>query len=884
MKFKNGVKIFLLVVLLWIVSITFPKTYANININEDSTEMNKIEKEQAFDELGINDTIELESEEYQHLEIIDNKDLEIPLENETDTQNLEHSVSLISTFAELQNAVNTAPTDGTVKMIQLTTNITVTSTITIDAGRHINIISNEDNNKILTAEAHVSIFIIEYTGTLTLNNNVTINALGDSTAPATRIIVNGGILNMHGGTVTGAMSDSSGLNNVIPAGDAIEITNGTFNMYDGAVTGGHGGGDIAMGSGGHGGHGVNIHNGTFNMYNGIVVGGIGGSGGAVGSAMSGTGGHGVNIHSGTFIMNNGILNGGAGGYGGNGGSGGHGVLLNSGTFEMIDGTATGGHGANGDSRDAVSGHGGDGGDGVNVTSDHFTLYNFGVFRGGNGGNGVDGWLGISGTRRGSGGHGVHVTNSSFTLNSGHFTGGIRGSYGSNLFSSDGNATNGLNPTIPTNDNYIFVGWFNTPNSSEGTEITFPLTGPGKRSVYARWAVNIIFNMPYAEGTTIPNQRIVLGQLVTRPTQNPTRKNHTFLNWFTTETGNDLFDFNTPITRNTTIYARWLENRTLTFNWNLPNELESPTGEEMITTIQIPHGQTVNNNEIGSTMPDDPIRSGYTFIGWSLYPILTSQGQILHFRTDYAITEDMNIYARWTSNPVQTITFDLAEGNINNNSYHVIRQIRDGQSISNSTVSPLNNEMPEQPKRDGFIFENWEVITSNATGISKGDIFTSDTLLTQMITGGSIVVRAIWQANSTYLNVSIPTTVLFQSNHINARELESLRFTITNNSIVGVHVDVANFTTIDDVGINLIEELNVQEAATGAIPTRLVANGSVARIPANARLLALPGLAYGSFEFRGSSNVTSETESESPSFNLLLKFEVADVSSTLVNSN
>ena len=197
-------------------------------------------------------------------------------------------------------------------------------------------------------------------------------------------------------------------------------------------------------------------------------------------------------------------------------------------------------------------------------------------------------------------------------------------------------------------------------------------------------------------------------------------------------------------------------------------------------------------------------------------------------------------------------------------------VRDGLSFYTDSDATF----PAKPLRTGFEFVEW-----NRAADGTGAEFDITTPVTE-----SMTVFAIWQANPTYLNVSIPITTFFQSNHIDARELESQRFTITNNSIVGVHVDVANFTPIDDEdeGINLIEELNIQGVTTEATPTKLVVGGSVAQIPANARLLALPGLDNGSFEFRGNSNVTSEVKN--PSFNLLLRFEVADVPSRFVDSN
>ena len=67
--------------------------------------------------------------------------------------------------------------------------------------------------------------------------------------------------------------------------------------------------------------------------------------------------------------------------------------------------------------------------------------------------------------------------------------------------------------------------------------------------------NVVFNTH--GGTSVPTQTIQDGQMATRPTPNPERAEHTFIDWFTAETDGTEFDFaNTPITANTTIHARW----------------------------------------------------------------------------------------------------------------------------------------------------------------------------------------------------------------------------------------------------------------------------------------------------------------------------------------
>ena len=577
-------------------------------------------------------------------------------------------------------------------------------------------------------------------------------------------------------------------------------------------------------------------------------------------------------------------------------------------------------------------------------------------------------------------------------------------HGGNEISDSAVTRNNTRLTLPTptRAGYRFDGWF-ASGTGVGSSLGSSLVVYGNRTIHARWESisqhTITFRWAHDQSvigmpmTVSHGQSINSSGKVMPPTTLP--PGYTFINWQTAITGGSIFNANTIIVEDMSVYAHRSENETRTITFRLDRAFvnseyvdmtkasfdgleastvnrdvrdgqtlagssfdnsmppavmrigynftgawridDSPAGVfpnagywfnpenhaitggnigvipiasgnavrtitfnlaggtinenegDVVRTVR--NGQTIANSSFDNTMPEDPIRLGYTFIKWQVtqrpgnLPENTPKvGAEFTENTAINATGNVIVTAQWQENEIRTITFDLNGGNSAGAIDNIIREMQDGQSISNSTAIPINNEMPEQPTRGGFIFEYWEVISSNAIGILEGDTFTSDDLLAQIITGGNIVVRVRWKANPAYLNVSIPTTAFFQSNHIDATQLESQRFTIRNNSIIGLHVDVENFTSTNKTGIDFIEELEIQEVAIGATPTRLIENGLIAKIPINSRLLALSALANGSFEFRGSSNITSEAEVKNPSFNLLLRFEVTDVPSPFVTSN
>jgi len=257
------------------------------------------------------------------------------------------------------------------------------------------------------------------------------------------------------------------------------------------------------------------------------------------------------------------------------------------------------------------------------------------------------------------------------------------------------------------------------------------------------------------------------------------------------------------------------------------------------------------------LANPPVRVGYTFMGW--YADATGN-EPFDFEIIIDGAMDINVYANWEPNETRTITFDLAGGNIGDITTNPTRQVRDGQSISNSTVVPIDNTIPRNPERLGFIFDGW---------------YMADTPFTDaiVISGGDITVIARWIPDPSFLNVSIPTSVMFQSNHINHQNLESANFEISNNSSMGLHVYVNNFTATSTTQNTEINNLFVREqGSTSSIG--LINSGSISNIGSNQLLMAIPGGLNRYFNFHGNTNGTREVIN--PSFDLTLEFEVVSL--------
>ncbi len=150
---------------------------------------------------------------------------------------------------------------------------------------------------------------------------------------------------------------------------------------------------------------------------------------------------------------------------------------------------------------------------------------------------------------------------------------------------------------------------------------------------------VTFNI---DGITTTEQ-VEEGKLVIRPAD-PTKDGHDFLGWYTDATCETLYDFNTPVTGELTLYAGFeerLENKTFTITFNL-NGGEMSSEEE--TTVK--GGMPVNE-------PSTPSKDGYTFGGW-----YTDEDCNNKYDFSTPVVEDLDLYAKWNViiiNPLFDVT-------------------------------------------------------------------------------------------------------------------------------------------------------------------------------------------------------------------------------------
>jgi len=235
-----------------------------------------------------------------------------------------------------------------------------------------------------------------------------------------------------------------------------------------------------------------------------------------------------------------------------------------------------------------------------------------------------------------------------------------------IISSGGKATE---PAAPTAVGYTFGGWYTNAECS-GEPYNFNAEVTGGITLYAKWieeevvTYTVTFDMN-GHGDTIADQIITEGEKAVAPAA-PAAEGYTFGGWYTNAECENAYNFDTVLTGDITLYAKWTVNQyTITF--------VTGDGVDPVDPITADYGTAV-------TAPEDPTKTGYTFTGWDVDIPTTMPA------------ENLTITAQWTINQY-TITFVTGEGG--------------------TVIEPITQDygtavtVPEDPTREGYTFTGWD---------------------------------------------------------------------------------------------------------------------------------------------------------------------------------
>ena len=148
------------------------------------------------------------------------------------------------------------------------------------------------------------------------------------------------------------------------------------------------------------------------------------------------------------------------------------------------------------------------------------------------------------------------------------------------------------------------------------------------------------------GTAPTAQNVEENKKATEPTE-PSATGYTFDGWYTDQACSDdkKFDFDTPITEDITLYAKWTINQyTVTLNPNYPDgQTGTFTDKDGNSVNKIELKYDYNTASMNLTNLYEEIKlEGYQFNGWYN---ATAGGS--RWTSTGTITKDINLYAQWT---------------------------------------------------------------------------------------------------------------------------------------------------------------------------------------------------------------------------------------------
>ena len=241
----------------------------------------------------------------------------------------------------------------------------------------------------------------------------------------------------------------------------------------------------------------------------------------------------------------------------------------------------------------------------------------------------------------------------------------------------------------TKDGYLFDGWY-TDEACETNKFEFDENGKSKTAVsgnlnlYAKWISNkctVVFNTN-GHGGAISPASVEHGTKVSAPAS-PSEYGYNFEGWYTDANGNNPFDFDTLITTDITLFAKWTPK---SYKVTFKTDKDTPYHEQSVTYKNF------------ATKPSAPGKPGYIFDGWY-------EDEDCHdaFNFGTAITGDITLYAKWTVN-TYTVTVNNDNG------------------TPPTKTSPAYNTKVEVdvPEKAGYAFIGWIADPSSVIPVLNTD--------------------------------------------------------------------------------------------------------------------------------------------------------------------
>ena len=272
------------------------------------------------------------------------------------------------------------------------------------------------------------------------------------------------------------------------------------------------------------------------------------------------------------------------------------------------------------------------------------------------------------------------------------------------------------PAAPTKEGYLFKGW-NTSADGTGTTVTADTVITENMDLYPIFEedippvveVRVVFDVDGQKSEV----KVVKGEAIgSNLPADPEKGGYTFKGWNTKADGTgETVTAETVVTDDMEVYAVFEQN---------------PAPIEEVRVVFDVDGQknemkVVKGEAIGSNLPADPTKEGYTFKGWNT----KADGTGETVTAETVVTDDMEVYAVFEQNPAPIeevrVIFDV-----------------DGVKSEVKVVKgeAIGSNLPVAPGKDGYTFKGW-----NTKADGTGEAVTAETVVTD-----EMEVYAVFEQN------------------------------------------------------------------------------------------------------------------------------------------
>lgn len=174
------------------------------------------------------------------------------------------------------------------------------------------------------------------------------------------------------------------------------------------------------------------------------------------------------------------------------------------------------------------------------------------------------------------------------------------------------------PGTLTEEGYTFIGWYTDDTYDTEFDFTQPITG--NTTVYAKWTANdyeVRFITEHGNAPTSQNVKY------NNPATNPgelTAEGYTFIGWYADEAHKTKFDFSTPITGDTKVYAKWEKNAPVlpdTYELNVSGAFVYVDGVDVTASAGDTSLQLEKDASVRLVADPDRMPSGMVFDRWTI---------------------------------------------------------------------------------------------------------------------------------------------------------------------------------------------------------------------------------------------------------------------------